>query len=224
MFLVEPLTCIINQSFDEGVFPEMCKKTKVIPIYKKGSSSQMENYRPISLLPILSKVFEKVFYNRLNSFCELNNVISNTQFGFRKGKSTADAINAFMEFIVQNLDSKMKTMSVFLDLSKAFDCVHHQFLLKILHDSGVRGTPLKWIESYLTNRKQIVSMSNKISEFQELKFGVPQGSILGPILFNIYINNCKNYLQESVSIVQYADDTTLSFSSHTMEGLEISAH
>ncbi len=129
-----------------------------------------------------------------------------------------------MEYIVKSLDNQMKTMSIFLDLSKAFDCVHHQFLLDILNNFGVRGLPLKWIESYLSNRIQIVSINNKISNSIQLKYGVPQGSILGPILFNLYINNCRHNLHSSISIIQYADDTTLSFSCQTTKDLEILGH
>lgn len=222
--IIEPLTFIINGSFTEGVFPELCKEAKVIPVYKKGSTSNMGNYRPISLLPIIGKIFEKLYYNRLIYFLDENNIISSNQYGFRKGRCTSDAINKFMEFIVKSLDNQMKTMSAFLDLSKAFDCVHHPYLLTLLNNIGVRGIPLKWIESYLSDRKQVVTVKNKVSNSVNLNFGVPQGSILGPILFNIYINNCKDVLHNSVGIIQYADDTTLSFSAHTLESLEISGH
>lgn len=221
--IVEPLIFIINESFQEGIFPELCKQAKVIPVYKKGSSNFMGNYRPISLLPILGKIFEKLYCRRLVSFLDQNNIMSCAQYGFRKGKSTSDAINSFMEFIIRSLDNQMKTMSVFLDLSKAFDCVHHKFLLHILNNLGVRGLSLKWIESYLSNRTQIVSINNTFSNSIQLSFGVPQGSILGPILFNMYINNCKSALDNSISVIQYADDTTLSFSYRTIEQLEMSS-
>jgi hypothetical protein len=224
VYVVKPLTLIINQSFQEGVFPELCKQAKIVPIYKQGSMSYMGNYRPISLLPILGKVFEKLYYKRLVSFLDRNNIISYTQYGFRKGRCTSDAINSFLEYIVKSLDNQMKTSSIFLDLSKAFDCVHHKSLLQILNNLGVRGLSLKWIESYLSNRKQVVLINNKFSNSLQLKYGVPQGSILGPILFNIYVNNCKSNINNSVSIIQYADDTTLSFSCQTVQDLELLGH
>ncbi len=166
LHIIQPLNLIINQSFEEGVFPDLCKQAKVIPVYKKGSMSNMGNYRPIALLPILGKVFEKLYCTRLVSFLDHNNIISSTQYGFRKGKCTSDAINSFMEFVVKSLDNRMKTMSVFLDLSKAFDCVHHKFLIQILNNFGVRGNALEWIRSYLSNRNQIVSINNNYVQIQ----------------------------------------------------------
>lgn len=186
---------------------------------KKGVPSDPTNYRPISLLPVISKILEKIFLTRLNSFLNKFNLLSKNQFGFREGFSTSDALDKLLNFIVSGLDKKQKALSVFLDLSKAFDCVNHGLLLNQLENYGIRGTPHNWLNSYLIERKQQVIIKDVLSDSTEIKYGVPQGSILGPILFLIYINNV-NDLMSCENIIQYADDTTLCFTADNLITLE----
>ena len=142
---------IFNTSIETGIFPSRMKIAKVIPIYKKGNHLEVNNYRPISLLPALSKCLETIIFNRLNSFITKYNLMSNSQFGFQKGKSTVDAILSFLDKLNNHLDNK-HVVSVFCDLSKAFDCVNHEQLLMKLNQIGIRGIPLKWFHSYLKDR------------------------------------------------------------------------
>lgn len=225
--ILNPITFLINISLRDGLFPQALKRAKILPIFKKGCSTSMGNYRPISLLPILSKVYEKVFLSRLLSFLNKYNIISNNQFGFCKGRNTVSAINKLLEFIISNIDIKNKTVSVFLDLSKAFDCVKHNKLISILNDIGIRGPPLNWVKSYLSNRTQQVEINNILSEIIQIEYGVPQGSILGPVLFIIYVNQCHSIECTNnlgiCNVIQYADDTTLSFSANNFDNLNIIA-
>jgi hypothetical protein len=218
--LAGPLTEIINLSFKSGIFPNSLKAAKVIPIFKKGDTLQPSNYRPISILPVLSKVFEKLFMRRMLSFFEEFNILSNNQFGFRKGKSTVDAIIRLVDMIVNDLDKHNMTLSVFLDLSKAFDCVEHNILLDRLWFCGVRGLPHRWLKSYLSDRSQQVQVNGVFSHTTTLRYGVPQGSILGPLLFLVYVNDLNSVIPRG-KIVQYADDTTLCFSSNKIEEIEL---
>jgi len=222
--ILKPLTYLINISFEEGICPDSLKKAQILPIYKKGSSHDVGNYRPISLLQIFSKVYEKPFLERLLSFLNKYDIISPRQFGFCKGKSTSAAVNELLEFIVTNLDNQNKTLSIFLDLSKAFDCVEHDKLINILYNYGVRGLPLKWLRSYLSNRTQQVKISNTLSNEVLIKNGVLQRSILGPVLFIIYVNRCIDIEFSGClgagRIVQYADDTTLNLTAKSLKELE----
>ena len=181
-----PLSILYNKCVSAGYFPDSLKIAKVIPIYKKGIKDNIENYRPISILPILSKIFEKVIKTRISSFIENTNIINNIQFGFRNNMSTIDAVNALIEEVTDNLDSKLKCSMVSLDLSKAFDTIDHNILINKLSNIGLRGVCLKLMKSYLFNRKQQVIFNNSISLLLPIKMGVPQGSVLGPLLF-IYI-------------------------------------
>ena len=217
--IITPVTELINQSFETGIYPEILKPAKVIPIYKKGDRSEMTNYRPISLLPVIGKIIEKLYFNRLVSFLDQFKIISNNQFGFRKGKCTTDAMNKLIEFVVKSLDNKQKIISVFLDLTKAFDCVSHKILLQIVHNFGIRCLPLQWLETYLCNRTQQVQNDYVISNSVNLKCGVPQGSCLGPILFILYVNQLNDFVKDC-DLIQFADDTTLSYFAKTIRELE----
>jgi len=218
--VVDIFTELINESFQTGVFPQVYKLAKVIPIYKKGNTLDITNYRPISILPIFSKVLEKLFLIRLNSFLNQYKILSSNQFGFRKGFCTIDAVNKLLEYIITGLDKHQKLLSIFLDLSKAFDCVDHKILLRILQHYGIRGVPLKWLETYLSGRTQLVQIENKCSQATSMNYGVPQGSILGPILFILYVNNVYCPLN-SEQFLQYADDTVISFIADTLKALEL---
>ena len=206
--IVTPITHIVNLTLKTGIFPEALKKAKVIPILKSGNRSEIKNYRPISILPAFSKIFEKVINYRLISFFENNNLLIDNQHGFRSGRSTETAILQFATNVFQSLEEKQYLIGVFLDLSKAFDTLRHRILLKKLSHYGVRGIPLKLFESYLTNRSQSVYCNFTHSSFRSIVNGVPQGSILGPTLFLIYINDIVNVSSKFKYII-YADDTTL---------------
>jgi hypothetical protein len=218
-WLCIPLSHIINLSFVEGIFPRALKTCIVKPLFKKGDKRNLNNYRPIALIPIISKIFERSVHTRLNEFLTKFNLLRPEQFGFRKGKSTALACFDFIKYVTESLNDKTPIMAVFLDMTKAFDFVNHSKLLHKLERYGVRGRVLDWIKSYLEDRKQCTEIS-KISEengvlfkktyrsqFRLTNTGVPQGSILGPLLFIIYINDLPNAV--SCKTIMFADDTTL---------------
>ena len=212
------LSEIINLSFTSGVFPECLKLAMVIPIYKTGVKTDVKNYRPISLLPIMSKIFEKIIYRRLYNFFVQNSVFSSSQFGFLKGRSTADAIMALTESVYGSLNSKEHSLAVFIDLSKAFDTVNHKILLKKLELYGVRGLPLKLVESYLSGRRQVVRIGSDLSSCKEISLGVPQGSTLGPLLFLLFINDLPNISSDFYPIL-FADDTNILFKGSNIDDL-----
>ena len=156
---------------------------KVIPIYKNSGKEKVENYRPISILPIFSKILEKLVYKRLVNYLSKNNILYAKQFGFREKYSTSMALIEFTNLVTQALENKLIPLGVFLDLSKAFDCINHSVLLQKLYFYGIRGTPFEWFKNYLINRKQFVEFNHSSSEPQTISTGVPQGSVLGPLLF-----------------------------------------
>ena len=184
--IVVPLCQIINKSFDTGVFPESLKTAKVISIFKKGSTQDVNNYRPISLLSIFDKIFEKLMYSRLYNFLDKFNILYEHQYGFRKNKSTIHSLMQITEQIKFSLEKGMYGCGIFLDLKKAFDTVNHSILLRKLEHYGIRGIPLHWFTSYLSNRKQFVYFNGHISDTKPINCGVPQGSVLGPLLFLLY--------------------------------------
>ena len=210
-----PLTHIINLSFSKGIVPDNMKIAKVIPIHKSGEVSNFNNYRPISLLPAFSKLLEKLMYNRLLSFINKHKIVYKHQYGFRKNHTTTHPLIHFLSDIA-NANNKAKpelTMGIFIDLRKAFDTISHTLLLQKLNHYGIRGVANEWIRSYLTNRKQYVSYNKHSSTLLDVTCGVPQGSILGPLLFILYINDIANALPTG-NVLSFADDTTL-YLSHT---------
>ena len=177
---IDVLTYVINRSFSDGIFPNELKLARVVPIFKSGDSSQITNYRPISVLSCFSKIFERIMYNHLYDFMEQYNIIYDYQFGFRQKHSTQQAIISLVQNITQSLDSGDIVIGLFLDLKKAFDTVNHDILLRKLHAYGIRGNILTWFNSYLTYRSQFVALDEENSDIRNIKCGVPQGSILGP--------------------------------------------
>jgi hypothetical protein len=193
------------------------KIAKVIPIFKSGDSSKMDNYRPISLLSNFSKILEKIVANRLTNFLETNNLLSNSQFGFRKNHSTLHPLVHFLNFITKSQNNREHALAIFCDLRKAFDTVDHSLLLKKLGKVGVHGTELNWFKNYLSDRKQFVFVNGQASNLLDILLGVPQGSILGPLLFLIYINDLPLY--SKLCSYLFADDTTLLASKTTVDEL-----
>ena len=168
-------TYICNLSLNQGVFPDILKIANVIPLYKKEHPMIFSNYRPVSLLCSLSKVLEKIMYNRVISLLNENDVLFKYQFGFRKSHSTYLALTVLMDKLIKSLENGNYVVGVFLDFSKAFDTVDHKILLAKLCHYGIRGSALDWFSSYLTNRKQFVTYSNEISALMNINCGVPQG-------------------------------------------------
>ena len=215
--LIDPLHHIFNLSFNSGVVPIQFKIAKVIPIFKSGDRTSMDNYRPISLLSTFSKILEKLVAIRLTSFLTANNILSKWQFGFRPGHSTAHPMIHFLNKITDSLNKKNHTIAIFCDLKKAFDTCDHTILLLKLKKYGVSGTELQWFESYLTKRKQFVSIKGRSSSLLEIDLGVPQGSILGPLLFILYINDLP--LSSKFLSLLFADDTTLLYTHENLNTL-----
>ena len=211
MYLTEPLSVLINKLLIEGKFPDLLKSATVCPIFKKNDKTKCANYRPISLLSNIGKVYEKIMYTRIESFLESNDIMYNLQYGFRKKHSTNHALLSIIESIRSNLDNKTYSCGVFVDLEKAFDTVNHKILIAKLDHIGIRGVANQWIESYLKNRNQTVKLNGFTSQSKNISCGVPQGSILGPLLFLIYIND-MNKAFDKCSVYHFADDTNLLFS------------
>ena len=195
----------------KGIFPDHLKIAKIVPIFKSGDASDFSNYRPISILPVFSKIYERIVYARLLNHLADNQFLHNLQFGFRSNHSTAHALIQLIDKISQAIDRKEFTVGVFIDLAKAFDTVNHSILLSKLEHYGVSGTPLSWFTSYLSSRKQYTIFNDFKSDFCNISHGVPQGSILGPLLFLIYINDLPNISTKLHSIL-LADDTNLFYS------------
>ena len=200
-----------------GLVPDMAKLAKIIPIYKAKDKKNISNYRPISLLPVISKILEKVVHKNLYTFLEKNKVLY-PSMGFKKNRSTVNAITELVCHITNSMENKQNTLSVFLDLSKAFDTINHKILVHKLEFYGVRGLALNWFRRYLTDRKQYVLYNNVKSQTLEITRGVPQGSVLGPLLFLIYVNDIPNCLTHS-KVISFADDTTVFSSSKCIDNL-----
>ena len=210
-----PLAHLINNSLRTGTMPTQLKRAKVVPLYKSGDSSDVSNYRPISLLSVFSKIYEKVSYHQLYSYAE-KHIFTTHQFGFRKRHQTVHSIINFINNIQANAKSKYH-VAIFMDLKKAFDTVDHKILLKKLESYGIRGTALDWFTNYLTDRTQATLFDGVLSDLLGITCGVPQGSILGPLLFLIFISDMPRCTKLLTNL--FADDTTYQASGKNLHQL-----
>ena len=218
-----PLMEITNNSILQGTFPGKLKLAKVVPVYKNDDATDPNNHRPISLLSIFNRIFEKLVYKRLKSFLEVNDVFYESQHGFREKHSTQHAILDIVNKIQGNMDKGMYSRGIFIDLKKAFDTFNHTLLLKKLCHYGVRGIVNDWFSSYLDGRSQVTQIGDYTLEKVINPCFVPQGSVLGPLLFLLYINDIQNS-SDLLDLFLFADDTTLLYSEKSLQTLEKVVH
>ena len=217
--LTPSITYLVNKSIKDGKFPELWKIARVTPLHKSDDKLNVDNYRPISILPVLSKIMERVVYAQLTQFIDANNSLYHHQYGFRCGHSTVQAVAQLNNWTLQYMDQGKVVGSLFVDISKAFDSLNHKILLGKLASLGVSNQSLCWFKSYLSQRKQSVVINGSVSDSRLIQLGVPQGSILGPLLFNIYINSLPNATSDA-KVILYADDAVLLCTGSTQHELK----
>ena len=205
----KPLSIIFKNCIDTGTFPDIWKRSNIIPVHKKGDKQIVNNYRPVSFLPIFSKILEKLLFNSTMDFLEENNLLSSNQSGFRSNGSSESQLLSVVHDIYSSFDcSSLEVRGIFLNVSKAFDRIWHEGLVYKIRFTGISGTPLKIIKSFLSGRFQLVLLNALASSWSPILAGVPHGTILVPLFFLIYINDLGNNLSSTVKL--FADDTSTS--------------
>ena len=215
--ITKPLTILTNQVLCTGVFPDKLKIAKVIPIHKKGDATVFNNYRPISLLPAISNILDKIIYDQLSCYLNDTKLLFDNQYGFRSMHSTEYAALDLIDRIITQMDNNELPINIYLDLSKAFDTIDHSILINKLEYYGIKGSHLRLLHSYLSNRKKYTEVNNTKSNILPITTGVSQGSILGPLLFIIYIDDFAE-ASRMFNFIMYADDTTLTSTINTFNG------
>ena len=216
--LSQPISELINLSLKTSVFPKDCKIAKLVPLHKKGSKTDPKNYRPISLLPLLSKIFEKVVHQQMQNFLDQNSIIYAYQSGFRPKYSTDCCLSLLNDKILKGYDDGFLTGMILIDLQKAFDTIDYQILLEKMKHMGFSDSTVQWFKSYLINRQFFVAVGDTSSENETLNCGVPQGSILGPLLFLLYVNDMKQAVD--CDLLLYADDSCLIYQHKSEKEIE----
>ena len=217
--LALPIATIFNYSLSTGTIPAEWKQARVTPIFKEGDKQDTSNYRPISVLPLCMKVFERIVHNQFHTHITTNNLLNPNQSGFRPKHSTTTALIDVTDYLYNQSQNGLITGAIFLDLKKAFDTVNPVILQEKLRAIGVHGTELQWFDNYFTNRTQVVSANGAVSTTQPISCGVPQGSILGPLLFTLYVNDLSSVAVHS-KVVLYADDTAIFVSGKNIEDIQ----
>ena len=207
-YIAQPLSEIFNVSLFTGIFPDNMKLAKVTPIFKSDDRAMPNNYRPISVLPVFSKILEKIMHKRLSTYLTKFDLLTHNQYGFRENHSTYMALINLIDRISEEIENNHVTLGIFIDLSKAFDTINHKILIDKLNAYGIRGTANDWFKSYISNRQQFVQIGDTKSKILPIRCGVPQGSILGPLLFIIYINDITK-VSKLFDLIMFADDTNL---------------
>ena len=218
--LVPIVTKLLNLSYETFTFPNCLKHARIKPLYKSEDINEPKNYRPISILPTLSKIFERAATNQITKYLEQNNLITHNQHAYRQKHSTQTCLIEVVNHLYELLDRKRIPAVISLDLSKAFDSINHDLLLSKLADLKMSESTIKWIKSYLSNRKQITKFQHFTSEEEEITSGIPQGSILGPLMFVCFTNDFSKSFDTSIKIMSYADDTQIVVDDKNMENLK----
>ena len=216
--LSTPLTHIINVSLRTGIVPSKWKIRRVTPLFKDGPQTAVGNYRPISVIPVVMKLLERIIHDQFHDYRTYHNMFSSEQSGFRPKHSILTTLLEVSDYILKNMDAGHFVGAVFLDLKKAFDTVCYPILINKLHSFGVGGLELDWFTSYLPNRKQIIKVGTATSDMASVNFDVPQGSILGPLLFTLYINSLP-LIVSNCKVNLYADDTALFYAGKSVDDI-----
>ena len=207
-YLASKLSCLFQRSLDSGSIPQSWRKVTITPIYKSGDKHDPQNYRPVAVSSCILRIMERIIAKDLLQYLLDNNLLSSTQHGFVKGRSTETAGLFFYDFLTKSLDAHLCVDTIFLDYSRAFDSVPHHLLIQKLNNCGIGGKLMTWIKDYLSFRSQSVRFHGVYSSFKEITSGVIQGSVLGPLFFALFVNDVDAHVNDHL-IVKYADDIKL---------------